>query len=323
MNSSRILSVDILKLFAIFLVLWGHMVQYLLGTYYLDEPVYRYIYSFHMPLFMMMSGLFAEKAMRLSAGAFLLRKFRQLLLPCLTWGLLMSLGNMIQPLLNGAEIDKSLFSTLITNFWFLKSLFVCFVLAYAGRRLLSRYHIWIPVTIAVSQFISAYSVQWMYPAFVLGWLAGNYGEYWRPRSLRLAAVLLLLFLLSLFFWDKEVFLLSPTVWYMRLYRILTGLLGASGCLCLALGIEQRRIFPAVERLARWGQLTLGVYILQSIAFILHDRFFPFMCDDIPILLFQVIIAPIGALVLLALCLLGTWVISRIPYLNTLLLGTGL
>lgn len=57
----RLVYFDLLKLFAIYLVIIGHCVQYLLPTRPYDEPLYVYIYSFHMPLFMMISGFFSYK----------------------------------------------------------------------------------------------------------------------------------------------------------------------------------------------------------------------------------------------------------------------
>ena len=54
--------VDGLKGFAILLVVLGHCVQYGLGEVnfnnenYFEYPIFKFIYSFHMPLFMLVSG---------------------------------------------------------------------------------------------------------------------------------------------------------------------------------------------------------------------------------------------------------------------------
>ena len=58
---NRIIAFDLIKLFAIFLVIEGHCTQHLLSSFEYDEPVYVYIYSFHMPLFMFLSGYFSFK----------------------------------------------------------------------------------------------------------------------------------------------------------------------------------------------------------------------------------------------------------------------
>lgn len=50
--------IDIIKGLAIFLVIWGHIVQDTAGNadIYFDNIVFKVIYSFHMPLFMLVSG---------------------------------------------------------------------------------------------------------------------------------------------------------------------------------------------------------------------------------------------------------------------------
>ena len=70
-TGNRLRSFDILKLFAIFLVLWGHCIQYFLSSKPVDEPLYRTIYAFHMPLFMMISGYFAASSMHIRLNDFL------------------------------------------------------------------------------------------------------------------------------------------------------------------------------------------------------------------------------------------------------------
>ncbi len=81
---TRNIAFDLLKLFAIFLVLWGHCIQHMKVTN-TDEPVYLFIYSFHMPLFMMISGYFSISSLSMRVWPFLKKKFIQLLLPCVTW----------------------------------------------------------------------------------------------------------------------------------------------------------------------------------------------------------------------------------------------
>lgn len=59
--SGRIAVWDLLKLFAIFLVVDGHCMQHLLRVETINNPLFLWISSFHMPLFMSLSGMFAHK----------------------------------------------------------------------------------------------------------------------------------------------------------------------------------------------------------------------------------------------------------------------
>ena len=55
-------SLDILKGILVLLVVWGHAIQFGFGFEYVekyycfDDNIYKLIYSFHMPLFMAISG---------------------------------------------------------------------------------------------------------------------------------------------------------------------------------------------------------------------------------------------------------------------------
>lgn len=56
----RIKWIDGLKCFAITLVVIGHIIQYVTNPTDFDSNIlFRYIYSFHMALFMMVSGYLA------------------------------------------------------------------------------------------------------------------------------------------------------------------------------------------------------------------------------------------------------------------------
>lgn len=87
----RILWIDELKGFAIFLVIIGHvLISRFLPQFQLFHTV---IYSFHMPLFMFLSGIFAYKALEAVDNRYMKkyiwRKIQQLLIPCISGGVLL------------------------------------------------------------------------------------------------------------------------------------------------------------------------------------------------------------------------------------------
>ena len=73
--SSRIPYIDALRGFAILLVIAGHVIQTLYGT---DGLVFRYIYSFHMPLFVFLSGFVSYKIETWKSVG---KRFLQLIVP--------------------------------------------------------------------------------------------------------------------------------------------------------------------------------------------------------------------------------------------------
>lgn len=82
----RLYSFDILKLFTIYTVVWGHCIQHLLHTGPTENPVSLIIYSFHMPLFMTISGYFSSSSLKYPFIPFIRKKFQQLIYPCFLLG---------------------------------------------------------------------------------------------------------------------------------------------------------------------------------------------------------------------------------------------
>ena len=62
----RVIFIDNLKAFAITCVILGHALQYFAGTNPERLVFFNLIFTFHMPLFMMMSGYFSVSSFELS-----------------------------------------------------------------------------------------------------------------------------------------------------------------------------------------------------------------------------------------------------------------
>lgn len=63
---SRLTHIDLLKGFAILLVVMGHIIWISLGRYY--PPMYEILATIHMPLFVVLSGFFAKKPLDTQLG---------------------------------------------------------------------------------------------------------------------------------------------------------------------------------------------------------------------------------------------------------------
>ena len=64
----RLEHMDLLKAFAIFSVLLGHSTEQLSAGLFWDHPVWEFIYSYHMPLFMFVCGFFFQSSLKRSYG---------------------------------------------------------------------------------------------------------------------------------------------------------------------------------------------------------------------------------------------------------------
>lgn len=136
-DNKRITFLDITKCFAIFCVILGHVIQQTFpGDPYHDSWLFQFIYSFHMPLFMVVSGYFMEKAFAMSPLYFLKRRSIQLLLPTLTFSILFILFHNIIYTRFTDKDSINFFAYLSGGWmWFLKYLFICAVIAYASKKI--------------------------------------------------------------------------------------------------------------------------------------------------------------------------------------------
>ena len=89
--------VDAVKGFSFYFVILGHSIQYATSQdyNYAGNTIFQIIYSFHMPLFMMMSGyLFAYSMNKYSIKNGVFAKVRGILIPCISWGIITYLIDM-------------------------------------------------------------------------------------------------------------------------------------------------------------------------------------------------------------------------------------
>ncbi len=324
LTSPRLHSFDALKLFAIFLVLWGHSIQHLLSSNYVDEPIYRYIYSFHMPLFMIISGYFASSSMNLNFRILLKKKFIQLILPCIIWGIIIAL--MMWVLKGKMDNMPTFFHKLIMNFWFLKSLFLCYILAYAGKKILGNKYAWIILTLLLSQIFPPFNIPLMYPMFLTGIYLRKIDTQWKKQAKALFSISFIIFLILLCFWDKSHWtfseintlstlknqnweLFSLVVWH-KIYSIIIGIAGSFTFISLFyLLLKNNKQSKLLNTIYDWGKYTLGIYILQLI---ILETFMAWVInfDHFGFWIFNFIISPSLSVSVLIIC------VSIVKFINT-------
>lgn len=78
MNKGRDIGFDMVKLITIFLVIVGHIIQFIGINWYDYFGVEKFIYSFHMPLFIIISGYFCARSITSSFGEMVRKKLNNL-----------------------------------------------------------------------------------------------------------------------------------------------------------------------------------------------------------------------------------------------------
>jgi len=120
---------DAMKGFGIILVAMGHVLQGNVAPS--DENfVFRMIYSFHMPLFFFISGYVLQVSLegkRLAPVAYVVTKARTLVVPFLSWYLIFGLWRGIPSDVGLSEYIHRFARDPAWGYWFLWTLFLCFV----------------------------------------------------------------------------------------------------------------------------------------------------------------------------------------------------
>ena len=142
-NKKNLTEFTYLRAIGIFLVVLGHSFP---NIDEINFPIYKYIhsliYSFHMPLFFMISGFFAQKILYIDSfrkyKSFIIEKFNKLIVPYLTISFLTIpikyiLNNFAERNIVISEVIKDIFlypwNNPIIFFWFIYVLFLIFVIS--------------------------------------------------------------------------------------------------------------------------------------------------------------------------------------------------
>lgn len=278
---------DYLRGWLIILVVWGHAIQHLAyrNNLFWADPVFKLIYSFHMPLFMAVSGYLAYGAARhhgFAAG--ISRRFQQIIVPLVSWCLLyrilllagfwITLGTLSES--GGiATFFGDLAGEIWIRFWFLWAVFFSAVVGLLLKRL--RLDQPLPCMIAAAGGLlipdagNFSLIKNIFPFFFIGYaLAQAPAEVWararRPLWLALGLIGTALVWLA---WRPQhhVYLSGASSNWEHLpilaFRFAAAVTVSITFVLLVSRWYQPGNFPM---LAQLGQRSLGIYILQDYLF---------------------------------------------------------
>ena len=180
-------TLDLAKGFLIIFVVLGHSIQYSFGNnwleslFFFDEVVFKTIYSFHMPLFMMISGYLFYNSNKKNFKPLFLSKLKAIGIPMLTFILLNYMLQYILMLLRGNVIGVfyHYFNTIFfgCTMWFLCSLLLNIIVVAILTRLLKNnmllYLVMIlifVITLFIPDSIILSHHKFMFPFFCLGYV---------------------------------------------------------------------------------------------------------------------------------------------------------
>ena len=260
---------------------------------------------------MMIAGYFSTSSLSLSSVQLIKKKSVQLLLPFVVWSLI---------IFTGVNISASLSSILILNFWFLKTMFVCYLLMYFGISILGRYiheAAAILISLTLSQLVTSHQIPEMFPAFCAGYVIKRYNRYFVSSAVRISIIVGLLWS-SLLFLIEFCIINDPIL--SRLTKVVIGLCGALFFFELFIALFNSPSNSKLSaKLGEWGGMTMGIYILQAI---LLEKVLANIInfDSSSPIVFHVVIAPIISFVILVISVLIINTIRKNEYSAFLLLG---
>ena len=317
MANNRIEYLDLVKFFAICLVCIGHSYA---KVPTLESSLCPIIYSFHMPLFMLVCGYFSVHSLELPTKELLLKKGKQLLLPALSC-------TMLSFLLYGGHISDEIVGCV----WFLKTLFICYLIARICR--------WCRMPIALNFFISwlvllvipyggTLQINFLYSYFIIGYLLHKWQDtiYRYRLSLFICSVLFFICSVSLH-WavpcvkvDLYFLLHSPMSFVRQLFVGLSGSIVVVGmCEIIDYFVKQKEaIHKYIAYLSVVGRFTLGIYVVQTF---LLERSFPILpIVEVKPYLIDYIVVPIIGFMVCVVCYYVVKLTKQIKLMNTLFYG---
>ena len=305
-KKKRDVSLDIAKGILIFLVVWGHSIQMGFGYgygetgQYMQNSIYRGIYSFHMPLFMAISGYLFFYSNQKSFREVVLSKLKSIGIPYITYCTLLVLA--LAPSLKMGGAKSVIFETYKNGFWFLTSVLLnCMIVAVAtiisrNKSIVAALLLLINISFLFVEEIYLYKTHnFMFTCFIMGYLYNMY--FSRPLTFNKtrwtgAVVAFIAFIVCVLLFHNELYIYTSGVCIIRdgsisLYQfkidILRCAIGfvASICflyfipLCGHLSLIYKDIICSLSR------YSLGIYCLTSIMLSVQYKVFGKLGIDMP------------------------------------------
>lgn len=305
MEKERDALIDIVRGFAMVCVILGHCIQegsgiaFSEGTLYFQDRCYQFLYSFHMPLFMLISGYLSWKSIsravsRVDRWRFICKRCAYLAIPIWGWGILDQIRIYIENQWKNYQLlPKYLFRNgivyILTNLWFLWAILICFLLVcmmhYMMKDSLAVY-----VVIFILMFVTPDGLglgvyKYMIPYYLTGFyyhkqleISGCAAIWKRPDKKKQDILLLLgsgiLFMVMFFFFDDRYFIyltgykllgkeIGAQLWIDG-YRFLIGMVSSIFFIMLwSLMTRNKAVCRSSRVLAYIGKRSLGMYILSG------------------------------------------------------------
>ncbi|MFP5268671.1 acyltransferase family protein [Coleofasciculus sp.] len=276
-TKQRVQWVDYAKGIGIFLVVFGHTLRGLVNSSILDAStiiisIDQWIYSFHMPLFFCLSGLFIERSSSKPLRDFVVSKLKVIAYPYFVWSVLQTVLQAIAGSYTNNPIPLTNLWRIVyqpvMQYWFLYSLFVI-MLVYAIVHKLNvspRVFLILAILFYLTQIVDVHLGSWgvlysvrRYAIYLaLGAVVGSSRlmsqlSQWKTKTLLIVTIGGFCAVgLAVGFNLMAVKLLTPIV----------AIFGIAASVALAILLDR---FNRTGFVKQWGSLSLEIYVAHTIA----------------------------------------------------------
>ena len=352
-TNTRSRFIDCLRAIAIILVVVGHAIQFGSGMHcyiysdFFENIIFKIIYSFHMPLFMLISGyLFCGSVIKNKMAYNVRSRFTTLLIPIMLWSIIPYIIRLVQ----GDErsiwlVVRAYFTTCIGNLWFLWAVFYCsFIVLLVNRYFgdsIVVYALMAVVMLFTPDLSRLHLYKFMYGYFVVGYVLRKNNFFGKIRGTRkgflgIAAGLTLIYMLLLGLYDRDCYIYTSGYTLLcnnalrqlgiDIFRFITGMAGCAVMLMVSAIIRNiagkiygsnmgKIVKKSVDFLAYIGRNTFGIYIVSTLLFSYVIKPLAWNVNGIDYFLVTA-----EAVSVLGVSLAITELVRRIPVLGQLLLG---
>lgn len=248
----RIVYLDVVKGLAIFMVCIGH--SNWVSPRGMTCPLVQWIYTFHMPLFMLMSGYFSKSLFALDVRQFAVKEFKRLLIPIIVFtGLKIGVMTLI-----GADVWRA---ELIGGMWFLRCLLFCDVIVYIGKKL-CKYEWAVCMVSCLFLFVVPRGTFLRTNYFLLIYWTGYFWKkYYRLYQMNMLWITLMAFVLSAIIGiTGEPQIIHFGEWQMLLQYYFAGIGWSFAIIGITCYVCR---YVNAKWLAKVGMMTLSIYCVDS------------------------------------------------------------
>jgi fucose 4-O-acetylase-like acetyltransferase len=264
------------------------------------DPLMQFITTYHMPLFFMISGFLFSSSFDLSFKDFFRKKFTSLIIPHIAWNIIIGLVNGVMPLVGWkppfsdkpftilSQIYTFFFPDPLTDFWFFRDLFVAELIVFVFCKIFKKRN---AAIISSFLFVLLFSffglngkmLRYLMPIFLIGILLKTYYPIFCKHLNKILIISGIIFLscflykydyTSIYFSDipplinvqqsfaEGKLVLDFTNTGISNFRLLIGIVGSIFFFALFQRFWKKNTVTSF--FSRCGQLTVGVYGIQSI-----------------------------------------------------------